>query len=72
MDAETIAAMLFGESILPMTVQDSVVKESTITDVILVEEITHFVSLVDYLSKVCSAQAPRIPLLQRDRLILGP
>jgi hypothetical protein len=71
MDAETIAAMLFGEPILPLTIQDSNV-QSTMMDVILVGEMNEFISLIDSLKMIYTASAPRIPLLKRDYLILGP
>jgi len=74
MESKAIAASLFRENLLPMTLQDTPIQTPASSPLqgITVTESTDFVSLIDTLYKSYSARAPHIPLIRRDYVITGP
>ena len=73
MESKAMAAALFRENLLPLTLQDTPVQTPTVSlESVTVTEITGFVSLIDVINRVYSARAPRIPMLRRDYIICGP
>ena len=73
MESKAIAAAMFRENLLPLTLQDTPVQTPAVSlESVTVTEITGFVSLIDVISRVYSARAPRLPPLKRDNIIYGP
>jgi hypothetical protein len=70
MEAKT---MSFRENLLPLTVQDTPNQTPMASlESITITETSSFVSLVDVITKMYSARAPRLPPLKRDNIIYGP
>ena len=73
MEAKTIAAAMFGENLLPLTIQETTVQSPEVSlDSITVTETTGFISLIDVINRIHTARAPRIPMLKRDYTPYGP
>jgi hypothetical protein len=73
MESKAIAAAMFRENLLPLTLHDTPVQTPIVTlESVAVTETTGFVCLIDAISKVYSARAPRLPPLKRDNVIYGP
>ena len=74
MESKAIAASLFRENLLPMTLHDTPAQTPITSPLqsVAVTEAIGFVSLVDALRKSYSARAPRIPMIRRDYIITGP
>ena len=65
-------AMLFTDNLLPLTIQETTHTPVASLESITITETTGFVSLVDAIAKIYSARAPRLPALERDKIIYGP
>jgi len=73
MESKAIAAAMFRENLLPLTLQDTPVHTPMASlESVTVTDTTGFVALIDAISKVYSARAPRLPPLKRDNVIYGP
>jgi hypothetical protein len=73
MESKAIAASLFRENLLPLTLQDTPAQTPVVSlESVMVTDTTGFVCLVDAISKIYSARAPRLPALKRDSILYGP
>jgi hypothetical protein len=73
MESKAMAAALFRENLLPLTLQDTPIQTPAASlESVTVTETIGFVPLVDVIRRSYSARAPRIPMLKRDYIICGP
>ena len=73
MEAKAIAAAMFGENLLPLTIQETTVQGPAASlESITITETTGFICLVDVINRIHTARAPRIPMLKRDHTPYGP
>jgi hypothetical protein len=73
MESKAIAAAMFQENLLPLTLQDRPVQTPAASlESVAVTDSVGFTALIDVINKIYSARAPRIAMLKRDYVLQGP